>query len=359
MPSAQRRPGAGLIQRLFEEPHRFQFFQAVRLLELYFKHRGHRPDEVLPQRLRFQNSMSLSFPASEIEQAAAFGADGAPLDIAAQPIVDGALGEARLTPAFIGLLGNSGALPIQYTERLAERELYQRDRAARAFFDAFSNRSVALFYSAWKKYRLHTQYELDNQERFLPLLLALAGLGFNGLRQQMDRNHGEVFDEAVGHYAAAIRQRPASASMVQRVLRSYFNVPLRLEQFVGHWYQVPLEQRTRLGGVNAVLNTTALVGERVWQRDLRVRLWIGPLQRRQFEDFLPGGARAAALAKMVTLLTGLSLEYEVKLILRAEDVSGVHLRQDRDDGRLGWDAFLCSRPERQQRTDASYQIHPT
>jgi predicted component of type VI protein secretion system len=44
----------------------------------------------------------------------------------------------------------------------------------------------------------------------------------------------------------------------------------------------------------------ALVGERVWQRDMRARIVVGPLSKRDYEAFLPGGAPAVALERMLT-----------------------------------------------------------
>src|SRR5690606_24818384 len=153
---------------------------------------------------------------------------------------------------------------------------------ARAFLDIFANRAVALHYAAWKKHRLALQYELDRRERFVPLVLSLLGMGMPGLRDRMLDGHGDVFDQAVAYYAGSIRQRPVSACMVRRVLSDYFRVPIELEQFVGAWYRVPAGQATRLGQANAMLGSTALAGDRVWQRDLRMRLRIGPLRREQF-----------------------------------------------------------------------------
>jgi type VI secretion system protein ImpH len=273
-----------------------------------------------------------------------------------QAIEQGALGEIHLTPAFMGLLGTAGALPLHYTELLGERETYQRDRTARAFLDIFTTRAVTLHYAAWKKYRLPQQYELDQRERFLPLVLSLAGLGLPGLRERMADGQGDVFDQAVAHYAGAIRQKPVSAQMVRQILSDYFGVPVALEQFVGAWYRVPEAQQTQLGLAHAQLGRGALAGERVWQRDLRLRLSIGPLARNDFDAFLPGGSAALALAKWLTLLTGAALEYDVRLVLRAEDVHGVCLKGEHG-ARLGWDSYLCTQPTLSARADTGYNIH--
>ena len=117
------------------------------------------------------------------------------------------------------------------------------------------------------------------------------------LRDRMVDGEGDVFDQAVAHYAGGIRQHPVSALFLQRILTDYFGTPVRVEQFVGGWYRVPDHARTRLGVGNAALGSTALAGDRLWQRDLRMRLWVGPLDKGRFEAFLPGGDADAWLAK--------------------------------------------------------------
>ena len=60
---------------------------------------------------------------------------------------------------------------------------------------------------------------------------------------------------------------------------------------------------------------------------------------------------------MLTMFTGMSLEYEVQLVLRAADVEGVTLSDERAGGRLGWDSFLITGDERRDRADVRYEIH--
>jgi type VI secretion system protein ImpH len=145
---------------------------------------------------------------------------------------------------------------------------------------------------------------------------------------------------------------------MSRVLAEYFGQPVRAEQFIGYWFDVPAAQQTTLGGANAVLGAGAMAGARVWQRDLRLRLVIGPLDYASFDAFLPGGPAARALKSLVTMFTGVSLEYEVELVLHAAAVRGVSLGGDRHGGRLGWDAFLVTGPQTQDRNDVRYEFHP-
>ncbi|NMM26944.1 MAG: type VI secretion system baseplate subunit TssG [Glaciimonas sp.] len=358
MPTTKRRFEPSVIQRLFDAPYRFQFFQAVRMIELWLKRNGVPHERALTDYLRFTNRISLGFPASEIE---ALNTYPQTIDKTEQGLLKalqrGDLKYISLTPTFMGFLGGNGALPSHYSERIAAHQAYERDEGPRAFLDTFSNRSLALFYEAWRKYRLELHYEASGKDRFLPLLLSLSGLGHGSLRGRLSKNGDGVLDESIGYFAAALRQHPVSAAYMQRVLSEYFAVPMSIEQFVGCWYDVPREHQTMLGSNNATLGTAAMVGERVWQRDLRVRLRIGPLWREDFEQFLPGAKAANALKKMLTMFTSVCLEYEVQLVLRSSEVEGASLATERDGGRLGWDTFLTTKPEVNDRTDVCYQIH--
>lgn len=352
----QRRSHTSVMQALLAEPQRFKFFQAVRLLEQWFA-KEQQGRKTVPTHLRFPNAPGLGFPPSEIVDALAYDKNGELLQDAEArdaAVQEGRLGRVELTPAFFGLLGGQGALPLHYSEMLAQRESLRRDRGARAFFDIFSNRAAALFYEAWKKYRMPMRHEIDQDHHYLPLLLALGGIGHPALRDRLHNGAGQVFDESIAHYAAAARQRPVSAPYLQRVLSDYFGVALRVEQFVGRWYNVPPENRTQLGRPGAVLGVSALAGDRIWQRDLRIRIWVGPLSGQAFDDFLPGGERAQALEKLLTMFAGVTFEYEVRLILDRKAVTPSQLGEGT---RLGWNSFLCTGPSADDRDDAGYELH--
>jgi type VI secretion system protein ImpH len=358
MHATKRRFEPAVIERLFAQPYRFQYFQAVRMIELWLRRRGVADEGALANFLRFSNSTSLAFPASEIESLQLEPRAVAPSSAAlAAALQSQELRYVRLTPTFMGLLGSSGALPAHYTERVAAQQVAERDDGPRAFLDTFSNRTLGLFYEAWRKYRLELKYG-GREDGFLPLLLALAGMGHGALRRRLSDHGDGVLDESVAYFATAMRQRPASSVQIARVLSEYFGQNVRAEQFIGRWYDVPAAQQTALGLGNAMLGGGAMAGTRVWQRDLRLRLVIGPLDLKSYESFLPGGRAARALGNMVTMFTGLSLEYEVQLVLRADEVRGVALSGTRTaGGRLGWDGFLVDGPQVQDRADVRYEIH--
>ncbi len=372
MRATHRLPSVAVIDQLFEQPHSFEFFQAVRLLEAWFvRHEGLTSNEVMAQRLSFRNSLNMSFPASEIAQFETLWRDQPDLpdrqratleDIAVataqtpRRLVPGQVNRLEITPAFMSLLGAGGTLPIFYTELFARREQLQRDSSARAFLDIFLHRSVVLFYQAWRKHRLAIRYESDRRNQFLPQVLSLAGMGQKSLRNRLAPEQGGVSDEMIAFLSGVFQQRSVSATALQQVLSLYFRVPVKVTQFVGRWFKLPTEHQTRLGLGNAQLGSTALSGERVWQRDLRVGLTIGPLNLERYRRFLPGGSAAQALKQLVTQLTGVSLEYEVRLQLQAADVRPVRLGGEQGP-RLGWETYLVSGPVAQDRCDAGYDLH--
>ncbi len=358
MQTAQRGIDTGVVERLLDEPYRFQFAQAVRVLETWFSKQDEQPPRERGEPgVAFRNSLALTFPPSELEHAVPYGEAGealAGLDAVRAALAQSKVERVELTPAFFGLLGGQGALPLHYTEQLIAREQLQRDHAARAFFDVFSSRATALFYAAWKKNRLPFHYELDRNECYLPLLLALAGTPDASAREQLQQGRGAVIDEAIAGYALPVRHRPMSSAYMRPVLSEYFLAPVAVEQFSGKWYPVPQERLTVLGKANATLGATALAGERVWQRDMRMRIVVGPLRKSGYEAFLPDEARAIALERMLMLLAGITTEYEVSLVLAREEVGMSCLGKG---ARLGYDAFLCTRSAERDRDDARYELN--
>jgi type VI secretion system protein ImpH len=179
MPGTQRRTQSGLIDRLIDEPHRFNFFQAVRLLDLWLRRCAPVHGKTLDSVLRFKNSVSLRFPPSQIE---AFTVIADAVDAGAPdgPAVTGLLEQHRLrhihiTPAFMGFLGVNGVLPYDYTATIAAQIAFEKKEAGRAFFDSFSHRSMLLFYRAWAKCRIECRGDADDRDSFLGIQLALAG----------------------------------------------------------------------------------------------------------------------------------------------------------------------------------------
>ncbi len=329
MATQSRRADPSLEQVLFEEGYRFDFFQAVRLLERLHADRQPVGREGPPSRevVRFRSRLSLSFPPSAVHEIA--------------PAEDGD-GPPRMTVAFMGLTGPLGVLPHHYTEMLVER-VSRKDHALRDFFDLFNHRLVSLFYRAWEKYRFPVAYERaavkgNGRDRFSRYLLDLIGLGTNGLQDRL-----EVRDEALLFCAGLFAQQPRSASGLEGLLREYFEVPVQVVQFVGQWLPLPEEYRCRLGpdGANNALGSTAVIGSLVWDQQAGFRLRVGPLTFAEYCQFLPSGKAFRPLLQLTRFFAGQVLDFDVQLVLKASEVPGCRLGETGERGpRLGWSAWL-------------------
>lgn len=362
MQTAKRRPEAGVIANLLAQPYRFQFVQAVRVLLIVMRQNGVPCDRALRQFLRFQNSLSLAFPSSEIE-ALEFdgGAHGRDDETVAAAFSLEVGRRVRITPAFIGLLGVSGTMPLHYTEQAAAHEQQQRDESMRAYLDIFSNHMVAQFFRAWGKYRIEHSLDVRGRDEFLPLLMDMSGTSSEAFGSRASgRGTGGVDSGVAGFYAGLLRQRPVSLAALECVLPDYFGVPMTIEQFVGAWDDIVENRQCQLGGPNAVLGYSGALGERIWRHDLRIRLRIGPLDKDDFERFLPGAAAALALETMIALFGVPGLLVETQLILHRESVEpAVLVAGDAKGSRLGWDSYLGDTPPSEHQDDVRFLLRLT
>lgn len=331
MQTKERQAAAGLIHHLFDEPARYQFRQSLRLLLLWLRAQGVSYDDAFKHVLRFQNSVSLGFPASEIESLKT-------------ELVDEPAGQTdhpariAMTPAFIGLLGANGSLPLHYSERIANQQWHKKDDSARAFLDILSNRMVGLFFEAWGKYRLESRLDTQGVDPLRTMLEQLGG--FKGA-DLPGRPPGER--DVLAYYAAAFRTRPTSALAIAAVLTDYFGVRIDIEQFVGCWDELGASTRTVLGKATPTLGRGATLGQRLWRHDLRIRLNIGPLDGAERDRCLPNGEMAAAIRRMLQRFGLSNLQCEVRLLLKPECVRPVVLSANvSTQHRLGWGSFLTT-----------------
>jgi type VI secretion system protein ImpH len=338
MQTEKRQHAAVMIEHLREAPYRYRFAQLLNLLVRMLRQQGIPYPQAFGQVLRFRNSLSLAFPASEIE-----GMQVDATDDAGTPRI-------HITPTFIGLLGASGTLPLHDTERAAGKAHLGTDESWKPFIDLFSNRVIGLFYEAWGKYRVEHGLDTRGQDDLLPLLSALGGLRSGSFGP--GRPYASIPAEVAGYYAALLRTRPIAASSVERVLGAYFGVPVRVEEFVGAWGPIPEKIRSTLGVTDPTLGFGAALGTRAWRNDLRVRLHIGPLDEETAKAFLPNGRSHGALKEMVSLFAVPSVQYEVRLLLDKPCLKPLTLAtKGPDRKRLGLNSFLtvcagkASRPD--------------
>ena len=321
-------PKQPLDQLLLEEPYRFEFFQAVRLLEKIHSQKKPVGDTALPYEeiVRFRSRIAMDFPSSEIHEIFETR-DGSPGEPKTEVIVN-----------FMGMAGVSGVLPAHYTELVLDR-IRHRDTTLWSFLDIFTHRAVSMFFRAWAKYRFPVGYERGD-DAFTGFLFDIAGLGTKGLR-----GRSAIDDESLLSYVGLIAQRPHSNNALENILSDYFGVPVKVQQFFGQWLQLGPQDVTIVGRQNTALGLNAIAGNKVWDQQSKIRVLFGPLTFTQFLGFLPNGSAHAAAKAIIRFFTGIELDFDFRLKLAGREVPGCILttRAARRP-MLGWTSFLKTKP---------------
>jgi type VI secretion system protein ImpH len=96
-----------------------------------------------------------------------------------------------------------------------------------------------------------------------------------------------------------------------------------------------------------------VLGKRVWDGQHKFRVCMGPLTLDQYESFLPGGSHLRKLIDWIAFYLSFELDWDVRLILKHDEVPGLALNAT---GRLGWTTWLGTR--RTSRDADDLCLHP-
>ena len=344
-----------VIDWLLEEGYRFDFFQAVRLLEIFFSPEKSLQDEVIElddelsvspslggeaSRLlppsarrngeaerdfvRFKSAVCLNFPTSDID------------DVKIRGLKAGEKLRAEMTVNLMGLAGALGPLDMPTTELIIER-ISKRDTGFKDFLDIFNHRLISLLYRIRKIHHIGLENEPPGQDKVSRYLFSIIGLGTEGLMGRM-----QVRDRSLLHYAGILGQNQRSLVGLERILADYFNIEVKGHQFCGQWYDLDEAQWTRIGetGHNQVLGQDPVVlGTRVWDQQAKLEIQLGPLTLEQFLNFIPTGWGFHALCNLTRFYLGDTLDVNFRLVLKGDEVPPPVLGMV-DEPRLGWTSWL-------------------
>lgn len=361
MATENRRTGTSLAAQLAREPWRFDFFQVVRLLEQIACHRGagHRAVPVghdhdpATEVVRFRTLLSRSFPPADV------------VDLTPADNDDG--GPSQLLVAFMGLAGPAGVLPESYLDLLQQR-VREKDFALRDFFDLFNHRTISLFYRAWEKYRLRFDFERarrDGREEdaFTRILESFIGVGSARQAGRLAMPDSRLL-RYVGHFA----HFPRSAVVLQAIIADHFKVLAEVRQCIGRWLELEPDQCSRLPSADLPngrfnrLGEDAVIGSRVWDRQSKFRIRLGPMRYATFHRFLPRDDAGeagwlAVLQSFARSYAGLERDFDVQLVLAAAEVPALRLSQGATtDPRLGWNTWLGNRAHSRDRDEARFDV---
>jgi type VI secretion system protein ImpH len=315
-----RGPGDHLtfFRALEEKPYQYDFFQALRRLECLFPRMPRIGQALRPvdEPVRLGQEPALTFAPSSVTSFKTPAGATVP----------------RMEVRFFGLLGPNGPLPLHLTEFARGRSIHAGDHALVRFLDIFHHRFLALFYRAWAQAQPTVSLDRPQEDRFSFYAGSLFGLGETSLRQR-----DAVEDFAKLYFSGLLARHVRNRDGLVALLTGYFRLPVSVEEFTGHWMTLQEEDRTRLGRASAKLGSGAVLGSRVWDCQHKFRIRLGPLDLAQYESFLPGGSALPKLVAWVRQYLCFELEWDVRLVLKGEQITQTRLGKF---GRLGWTTWL-------------------
>jgi type VI secretion system protein ImpH len=313
-----------LICALESEPYRFDFYALLRLWECAHKDKPRLGASLRPadDPIRLAQDPSLAFAPAALHSFRA-GKDMQP---------------PRVGVEFFGLFGPQGPLPLHLTEYARERMRNVNDPTFVRFLDIFHHRLLSLFYRAWAAAQPTASLDRPDSDRFAVYVASLFGLGMPSLRRR-----DAIPDLAKLHYAGLLAPQVRGAAALRAILSDFFKLPVRVSEFVGHWMRLPRESRTQLGRSreNASLGRSAIVGARIWDRQHKFRIVIGPVALKDYRRLLPGGDSLRRLAVWVRNYAGDELAWDLQLALEQREVPRLALGKQ---GQLGWTTWIFARP---------------
>jgi type VI secretion system protein ImpH len=311
------------LQRLRAEPYRYSLFAALRLIEQAYRDvpRLGESRRSSTDPVRLAQPPYLSFAPSDV---ATFG--------------EAASGGKPILEAYsFGMFGPNGALPLHLTEIAYERRRQHNDPAINDFLNFFQHRLIALFYRAWADADPVTNFDRPESDRFRLYMGALIGLG-----PHSSRSRDGVIDFAKLSRAAQFSAQMRSGRGLESILADYFGVALHVHSFVGAWMDIPADARSALGGnpENAGLGTSITLGSTSWQSQHKFEVEVGPVSLDTFRNFLPGSTGLADLGELIRLYTNDEWSWQLRLLLRGDEVPRAQLGMG---ARLGWTTWMGGR----------------
>lgn len=322
MARSNRQSTATIKDILLSEPYRFEFHQAIKLLE-----------SLRPQAMAFGETVSPQEEAVAVKSRIYF--ESLSSDIYSLENIDFVPGASNECPIlnvnFMGIAGIQGPLPYPYTEMIIQR-IRNGDTSLKDFLDIFNHRLISILHRIRKQYLISLNSVSPEKTEIAHGLRAFLGLGQPALQNRL-----HVFDRSLLDYAGLYWTHPHSASGLKSILSAYFNVPVNIKKCIGLARPLGRDQVTILGkkGQWQGLGKGAVLGTRAWDQENHFSLSLGPLTPKQLDIFIPVGKGYGRLKDLTKLYAGPSLDFD--LTLKVSTPPSTSLGQK---SYLGWRSWL-------------------
>lgn len=234
----------------------------------------------------------------------------------------------RIAVGFFGLMGANGPLPHHITEYIRDRVRNARDGALSAFLDLFHHRLISLYYRVWASSQPAVSRDRPDQDRFADQVAALIGLA----RQRPRAGHSRLLDDVKLFHASPFLSGARPPQGLEAIVSDCFGVATRVIEFFPEWVDIPAIHCSHLSAPPVQANKDlsrlgcgARLGTRIWERQHKFRLVLGPLDIGRMPGFLPSGKALPQLRALVHSYVGDELGWDLSLIVARRDLLPLRL----------------------------------
>jgi len=302
-----------LIETLEREFYSFDALQLVAVIEELLEDGG---------RIFFEADPDMSFPPSD----------------AGYVKIDGG---ATVRLPIMNLLGSSSPLPAEFSDRIARGGRGAEMRTE--FLSVMQNRLHALWIDACRGAFRDASTPLRDASTPLSGPERSRRAGIPPVEKIFKFMTGLPTDKT-GFFGSApcglwhLSNRTRSAQGLKELLYAAFGgIPIIIEENVGRYASV--SNAKPLGGA-ARLGRNAFAGTRVYDETAKFRLILGPLDRRTYESFMPGGSAARLLDEILSVYLNEPVICELSVACLIRDLPGARLGAEGSGGTLGRTAAL-------------------
>ncbi|MDV2467773.1 type VI secretion system baseplate subunit TssG [Acinetobacter chinensis] len=304
MHSKQWLQRSSVMEAARTRPEAFGFIQLIRLFrhsvpELKVRHWS--------DHFHFISSLNLNFPGTEVESLVTED------------------DKWRMTSLMIGLTGIQGVLPYTYTSKIRQASRKQRQEV-QAFLGLFNHTLTAQYVDATLIHNLPVRYELDEENHFLNILHAL-----NGYTGQY--HHQQHLDDYFAEFSGLMQGQQNSVHALSTILNSIFKLPVQIKEWIEEKIKLKQEHQTVLGDARHFqLGQNTFCGEYIHQMGGKIEIQMGPMDRAQYLEFLPGKKHSDRLKKIVNSWCEPTLVVDLRLILDRNAVCTLNLSSENKAG---------------------------
>ena len=242
----------------------------------------------------------------------------------------------RVLQNVITLVGPFGPMPLHFAELVREREFSQGDPVLARFLDMILHRVFTLYYRAWALNRIGVSADKPpDQDGILRGLLSLMGVGSDAFS-----GTSPLDPRSLAVKAKELSRPTRGSGQLCEHLKTYFEVPIEIEEFIecatpiskdGRWQLSKLknDSTSMLGAGLPIGKTTVTVSS-------RFKIIIGPLSAVDYERFLPGAKSRERLEEWVRYYTGVMMDWDIQLLMKAEDSEPMQLGRQGSLRRNSW-----------------------